>query len=209
MLNQMFQTQINLDVSAPPRGKVFSQPYLRYVDWEMRAHDRGGARLLWLIPSSLAFFIVIPFITIYATQPVEAALGVYSSIRPPLSYVGLLLMAYGGYYVAESIRVLLAEGKGIPLGDFVPQEQSKALVEDGVYSETRNPMLFGYFVALVGLGVLRGSPFAASSFPLLFLGIWTLWIKLREEPALEERFGETYRAYRERTPFLLPRRSRR
>jgi protein-S-isoprenylcysteine O-methyltransferase Ste14 len=40
--------------------------------------------------------------------------------------------------------------------------------------------------------------------PGTYTAIWTAWIKLSEEPVLEERFGEEYLDYRERTPLLVP-----
>jgi protein-S-isoprenylcysteine O-methyltransferase Ste14 len=117
----------------------------------------------------------------------------------------LPLLAYGGYFVIESIRVLLDEGGGVPLGDLIPSDQSRVLVTSGVYSRTRNPMLFGYFLCLCGLGLLEGSLSSAFSLPLIYLGVWLAWIKLREEPALERRSGEWYSRYREEIPFLIPR----
>jgi protein-S-isoprenylcysteine O-methyltransferase Ste14 len=42
-------------------------------------------------------------------------------------------------------------------------------------------------------------------FPLLYTALWMAWIKGREEPALERRFGDDYRRYREEKPFLVPR----
>jgi protein-S-isoprenylcysteine O-methyltransferase Ste14 len=177
------------------------------VGIELKAGEGGRSRLLWLIPSSL-FFILVPVVTLAAAGHVESALGLLTMSPAPYAYSGLVMIAYGGYYVAESIRVLLVDGGGVPLGDLVPDEQSSSLLVDGIYSRTRNPKLYGYLVALMGLGVLRGSFLAAVAFPLLYLGVWALWLKGREEPALEERFGEEYREYREMTPFLIPRRHR-
>ena len=46
----------------------------------------------------------------------------------------------------ESIRILLVRGRGIPLGDVFPEDQTTELITTGVYSQTRNPMLFGYLL---------------------------------------------------------------
>ena len=34
--------------------------------------------------------------------------------------------------------------------------------------------------------------------------LW-VWLKRREEPQLEQRFGDAYRVYRETTPLIIPR----
>jgi len=91
------------------------------------------------------------------------------------------------------------------MGDLIPSDQSRTLITSGVYSRTRNPMLFGYLLCLCGLGLLEGSLSSAFLLPLIYLGVWLAWIKLREEPALERRFGEGYSRYREEIPFLIPR----
>ena len=102
-------------------------------------------------------------------------------------------------------RVALVTGGGIPLGDLIPSDQSEALVRDGVYSKTRNPMLFGYLLALSGSGFLISSFSMAFTFPLLYTALWSAWIKGREEPSLDRRIGDEYRRYRQATPFLVPR----
>ena len=41
--------------------------------------------------------------------------------------------------------------------------------------------------------------------PTFIFSVMIIWLKLWEEPRLERRFGEAYRAYRNQTPFLIPR----
>lgn len=152
------------------------------------------------------FFIVVPIATLYSGRLIDETLMLELKMWPNASAaMGALFLLLGGYFVLESIRVLLVTGGGIPLGDLIPSDQSEALVRDGVYSMTRNPMLFGYLLALSGGGLLTISFSAAFVFPLLYTALWTAWIKGREEPALERRFGDEYRRYREETPFLVPR----
>ncbi|MCB2172822.1 isoprenylcysteine carboxylmethyltransferase family protein, partial [archaeon] len=116
-----------------------------------------------------------------------------------------VLILVGGYYVVESIRILLAKGKGIPLGDIFPEDQSTELITTGIYAQTRNPMLFGYLLCLIAVGLLLKSPSIAFVIPTGFITLWTIWLKTREEPALEARFGDSYREYRKKTPYLIPR----
>jgi hypothetical protein len=60
-------------------------------------------------------------------------------------------------------------------------------------------------ITLSGVGLLIQSSSMAFIFPLLYTALWMAWIKGREEPALERRFGDDYRRYREEKPFLVPR----
>lgn len=163
-------------------------------------------RYLLLIPSSVFFFIMVPVVTLIAGEVLDEALKLELNLWPTASTtVGTLFLVSGGYFVLESIRTLLVTGKGIPLGDLIPSDQSKVLLREGVYSMTRNPMLFGYLLALSGVGLLILSFSTTFIFPLLYTALWTAWIKGREEPTLERRFGDEYRRYREETPFLVPR----
>jgi protein-S-isoprenylcysteine O-methyltransferase Ste14 len=168
------------------------------------AHE--SPRRILLVPSSVFFFLIVPAVTSVIGGWLDGLLEL-PLVRQPIPVVAgaLSLLVYGEYFVIESIRVLLDEGGGVPLGDLIPSDQSRALIITGVYSKTRNPMLFGYLLCLCGLGLLEGSLGSAFLLPVLYLGAWLTWIKLREEPALEKRFGEEYGRYREETPFLIPR----
>ena len=108
----------------------------------------------------------------------------------------------------ESIRILLVRGKGIPLGDVFTEDQSTELITTGIYAQTRNPMLFGYLLVLVALGILMRSISIAFIIPSVFIILWTIWLKIREEPALEVRFGKAYLEYKKETPYLIPRQKR-
>ncbi|MCJ7732700.1 hypothetical protein MUP51_10330 [Candidatus Bathyarchaeota archaeon] len=66
-------------------------------------------------------------------------------------------------------------------------------------------MLFGYLLCLVAMGILMNSVSIAFIMPASFIGFWTIWLKTREEPALEARFGEAYTRYRQKTSYLVPR----
>ncbi len=88
----------------------------------------------------------------------------------------------------------------IQLGrSFSVRAQARALVTHGLYSKIRNPVyLFG---ALVILGVILYSG------RLRWLWVFALLVPLqlvrmrKEEKVLQEKFGDAYRAYRQRTWF--------
>ncbi len=168
--------------------------------------DKGELRKFSLIlPSSIFFFIILPLITAFFGGKLDEILQL-PAIR--LGFIEFMsafaFLVLGGYYVFESIRILLIEGGGIPLGDVIPSDQSIQLVTKGVYRNTRNPMLFGYILVLCAVGILAKSFSFALILPGFYLFLWVFWLKIREEPSLETRFGETYILYKKETPFLIP-----
>jgi protein-S-isoprenylcysteine O-methyltransferase Ste14 len=163
-------------------------------------------KILLIIPSSVIFFLLVPVFSVFFGKTLDTFLGLsplsFGIVTSPISIVLLLV---GGYYVIESIRILLAKGKGIPLGDIFPKDQTTELITTGIYAQTRNPMIFGYFLCLIAVGLVLKSPSIAFLIPTGFIGIWNIWLKTREEPALEARFGDSYRKYKKKTPYLIPR----
>ena len=83
---------------------------------------------------------------------------------------------------------------------------TRVVVSDWIYAWTRNPMILSALAFLVGLGLWLHSG--------LFL-VWALavvspavlvFLQVYEERELEIRFGDSYLAYKEKTPILWPRR---
>ncbi|MGH6833525.1 MAG: methyltransferase family protein, partial [Methyloceanibacter sp.] len=84
----------------------------------------------------------------------------------------------------------------------VPGQPSTALVVEGPYRVTRNPIYIGFVLAYFGLAVVLTSVW------VLLLLIPVLIILQRgvvkpEEVYLEQQFGETYRKYKARVPRWL------
>jgi len=166
----------------------------------------SARKILLIIPSSIIFFLIVPVISLIFGRRLDMFLGLNSlelGTTETLFPLGLLLV--GGYYVIESIRILLVRGDGIPLGDVFPEDQSTELITEGVYGQTRNPMLFGYLLCLIAMGILMKSISVTIIIPGGYIILWTIWLKTREEPALEDRFGDPYREYKSKTPYLIPR----
>ena len=78
-----------------------------------------------------------------------------------------------------------------------PFQESSELVMMGPFNLTRNPMYLSMTVFLLGLAILLGSltPFFIIPF---FVWIITKRFIRVEERMLEQRFGESYRAYKAR-----------
>ena len=81
-------------------------------------------------------------------------------------------------------------------------QHSDALVADGPFRYTRNPLYFGNLPMAVGIGVL------ASRLGFVFLvaanWIFVYRLILREEEALRQSQGESYRAYQQAVPRFWP-----
>ncbi len=159
-----------------------------------------------IIPSSIIFFLLVPLFSLLFGRKLDAFLGL--RLHAGLNIIGTIsigLLVAGGYYVIEPIRILFAKGKGIPLEDIFPEEQTTELITTGIYAQTRNPMIFGYLLCVTSVGQLLESASIAFIIPSGFIILWTIWLKTREEPALETRFGDSYLEYKKNTPYLVPR----
>ncbi len=75
--------------------------------------------------------------------------------------------------------------------------RSSALVATGLYRFSRNPMYLGMALMLLGWAIWLGQPLT-----LVFAAAFAILIEVLqirpEEAALEEKFGDDYRAYKKR-----------
>ena len=72
-----------------------------------------------------------------------------------------------------------------------------ALLTSGPYAWSRNPMYVGWTLLLVGIALTANAVWMLAMVLLVVLYVHFVDVR-REERALEERFGEAYRAYRDR-----------
>jgi protein-S-isoprenylcysteine O-methyltransferase Ste14 len=113
-------------------------------------------------------------------------------IATPWNYLGVLPVVIGRVIsVAAGARFRQARTTFDPAR---PREASY-LVTEGVFRLSRNPMYLGLLLLLIGWALWLGtaSPWLV---PPLFAIIISVAQIGPEEQALEERFGETYLAYR-------------
>ena len=79
----------------------------------------------------------------------------------------------------------------------VPYRPATALVTDGPYRFSRNPMYVGFAITYLGLALGLQSPIAvAFLLPCLFVMSWG--VIAREERYLEAKFGRAYTDYKSR-----------
>jgi protein-S-isoprenylcysteine O-methyltransferase Ste14 len=82
--------------------------------------------------------------------------------------------------------------------------KDRELATTGPYAHTRNPLYLGSFILGVGVTVAGGRWVFAMAFLAFFALVYRATV-LREAVELEGRFGERYRAYRDRVPSVVPR----
>jgi protein-S-isoprenylcysteine O-methyltransferase Ste14 len=81
----------------------------------------------------------------------------------------------------------------------LPTEQPKALVTEGPFRFTRNPMYLGMAVVLAGFGVLLRSLLPLLVIPV-FLGLLTSRVIRAEEQSMARTFGDAYEQYKASVP---------
>jgi protein-S-isoprenylcysteine O-methyltransferase Ste14 len=105
---------------------------------------------------------------------------------------GAALTACGFLMIGLGTRRFLAAGTNIP-----PTLPTTALVVEGIYERTRNPLYLGTTLVYSGLSVAAGSLWAiVLAVPLLW--VINVGVVAREERYLERKFGDAYRVYKTR-----------
>jgi protein-S-isoprenylcysteine O-methyltransferase Ste14 len=118
-----------------------------------------------------------------------------------LDVTGLVLYLAGCALVLWARRTL-GRMWGISTGSNVKLRDDHQIVQGGPYAFVRNPMYFGWWVAMSGLLLLY--PVWMVLLMLVFSVIGFIGRARREEAALAERFGEAWNEYKKSTKFLIP-----
>jgi protein-S-isoprenylcysteine O-methyltransferase Ste14 len=107
----------------------------------------------------------------------------------PWNFLGLVPLSAGFALAIAAEREFVRAGTPVR-----PFRQSTALVADGVFRLSRNPMYLGLIVALAGTALLLSSPLALVAGPAYGWWVQRRFIA-REERLLQDRFGDAYRVY--------------
>ena len=137
---------------------------------------------------------------IYGTATVTAALLTWFvplSLLAPAGetvarFAGIVLVLGGILLVLGAVRLFRRAGTPV-----APIEPTSALVSDGIYRWTRNPMYLGLSLILLGLAVATGSLWFLISLVLAVYGVTKLAIE-KEEAYLAGKFGAAYLDYKSR-----------
>jgi protein-S-isoprenylcysteine O-methyltransferase Ste14 len=114
-------------------------------------------------------------------------------VRPfppiPSRVIGALLAVAGVALAKWGKSRLQAAGTNVD-----PRQPSTAIVADGPYRFTRNPLYLGAFVIYLGVALLVDALAPLVLFPFLLI-VFDRGVIAREERYLEAKFGAPYRAY--------------
>ena len=139
-----------------------------------------------LPPLLLVLLLVIVMLVL------DRALSLFRIHHPALVYLGASLMVLGVSIVLASAGLFRLRKTTLnPFGE------PATVVQDGFYRFSRNPMYLGMLLVLAGIAIWLGN-FLALFFAPVFAAIMSRYYIVREEQILDARFGEAYRAYRQR-----------
>lgn len=110
--------------------------------------------------------------------------------RPATAAAGAVVLVLGLMLTAGGVAGVVRHRTTI-----VPHHAVAALVTDGAYRISRNPMYTGLATAYLGAAFLLGSWWPVLLWPVVILAVLTLVIR-PEERYLGERFGPAYADYR-------------
>jgi len=172
----------------------------RWIDVVFRAATGTRRARTLLTPIGVAVFGGFTALFVSAGILVDSLLALPDllpeSVRLPLAMptlaVGLVVTAW------SAVHFLRAKGTPVP---FNPPPR---LVTSGPYRLSRNPMLTGVFLLLLGLGFAMSSVSLVLFFVPLFILVNVWELKAIEEPELLKRLGGEYAEYRRRTPMFIP-----
>jgi protein-S-isoprenylcysteine O-methyltransferase Ste14 len=169
-----------------------------------RATASGQNKKMQLIYFLMHFFERVPM-----EQPRKIVPPIYLALSLVAMYLldryfpvghigGPFVWGFASAFISLGLMcILISAGlfkrAGTPL---IPFHKSTALVTDGPYKYTRNPMYLGMVLILVGAAVILGSLLPWMVIPAFALIIQQRFI-LPEERFLEELFGEEYLDYKE------------
>ena len=112
---------------------------------------------------------------------------------PGQTVLGGALAALGVIPVAAAVVQFIRAGTNIPT-----YRPAVALVTDGLYRFSRNPIYAGLLTGLAGLALILDNPWLLALVPVCSV-VLTLAVIRPEERHLAARFGADYRAYCART----------
>jgi protein-S-isoprenylcysteine O-methyltransferase Ste14 len=155
------------------------------------------ARAIAMLPGAVT--VLVP-LGILAMAGADVGWGLDGAAAALPVLLGLVLIAAGFALWLWTVRLFARVGEGT----LAPWDPTRRMVVVGPYRHVRNPMIVGVLAVLAGEAALFGSPPLLIWCAIFFAGN-DLFFRLHEEPRLEERFGDEYRAYKRDVPRWLPR----
>jgi protein-S-isoprenylcysteine O-methyltransferase Ste14 len=179
ILSVMFGVRVAM--RAPPRRDGSEAP---------AAGGAGAPDVAGVI--ALPPLIFLGFLAAAAVLETVVPLPVLATYVFPRYLAGAALAVAGFLSIFMATARFQAAGTNIP-----PTLPATALVVDGIYQRTRNPIYLGMTLVYLGVSLAAGSVWAIG---LVIPLVWVInaGVIAREERYLERKFGEAYRAYKGR-----------
>ena len=136
---------------------------------------------------------ILPYLLVKGSHPeFSGALGILRAAA------GVLLSLSGLYLLSWCVMLFASKGGGT----LAPWDPPREFVARGPYKYSRNPMITGVLL------IILGEALALASLPVfilffLFFIINNLYFIFSEEPGLEKRFGSEYLKYKKSVPRWL------
>ena len=104
--------------------------------------------------------------------------------------LGVALLAIGFFIASRAIRVMMHARTPVD-----PFEPTTAIVSEGPYRFSRNPIYLALSIVYLGLAIALNAVWAIIIWPLVFIAV-TYLIIVCEEKYLEAKFGDVYMQYK-------------
>jgi len=172
----------------------------QYRKWAQREYS-SRQRVIAIAFAGFLFIILIPCGIALGAGVLDLAFQLPRlHLGLPNHIAGVILILIGWPLAMWSIYVQFKLATGTPL----PMMPTRKLVVAAPFVYCRNPMNLGALLGYLGIAAILGS--LSALIIVLVLSILMLsYIKFVEEKELVERFGDEYAAYRDATPFIIPR----
>ena len=104
-----------------------------------------------------------------------------------------LILALAGFAIIVTAAIQFRRAKT----NIEPWKPTTEIVTGGVYAISRNPIYLGMAIGYLGLSLLTDRLLTLAGLPIALI-VMHYGVILREEHYLEIKFGERYRAYKQR-----------
>ncbi len=139
---------------------------------------------LYIPPVLIAYSIFI-MIALYSFAPR------FNLIKFPYNLIGILI-AFSGFVLMGKARDLFKKHQTT-----LQIEKSNHMIDECVFSKTRNPMYIGMLILILGFSIFSTN-ILALFLPLFFLVIVRLIFIKKEEQLMFETFGKDYLEYKKK-----------
>jgi protein-S-isoprenylcysteine O-methyltransferase Ste14 len=113
----------------------------------------------------------------------------FNLIGFPYNLIGILI-AFSGFILMGKARDLFKKHQTT-----LKIEKSNHMIDEGIFSKTRNPMYMGMSILIFGFSIFSTNVFTLF-LPLFFMTIVRLIFIKREEQLMFETFGKSYLEYK-------------